>query len=141
VDADDEAISSALDAFWLLPAHPDARPALEACRDAGVQVIALTNGTRATTEHLLAQAELSPLVDAVVAVDQLGVWKPAAAVYRAALDVAALVSGNGRRRSSPSTVGTSAAHRTRACPPAGAPVWRGRCHPRSGQPAWKARIS
>lgn len=77
--------SGVLDAFGRLPAYADARPAMEHCREEGVGVAALTNGSRETTERLLAQGDLADLIDRVVSVHDVGVWKPSAAVYEAAL--------------------------------------------------------
>ncbi|MDP8970381.1 MAG: haloacid dehalogenase type II [Actinomycetota bacterium] len=77
--------SSVLDAFGRLPAYPDARPAMQRCREEELEVVALTNGARETTERLLAQEDLAGLVDDVVSAQDLGVWKPSAAVYEAAL--------------------------------------------------------
>ena len=42
-----------------LPAHRDARPAFQGLRDAGIRIIALTNGSAQTTQHLLKQAALA----------------------------------------------------------------------------------
>jgi 2-haloacid dehalogenase len=53
-----------LAAFSRLDAHPDARPALEHLRRAGLAVAALTNGAAATTTTLLERTGLDALVDA-----------------------------------------------------------------------------
>lgn len=97
-DLDTNAIMQTLQS---LPAHDDARQALQECADAGVPVVALTNGTRETTEQLLDVSGLAPLVRRVVSVADIGVWKPAAAAYRGVLDAgmeprdAALVAVHG----------------------------------------------
>ena len=48
--------------FSRLDAHPDARPALEHLRGAGLAVAALTNGAAATTTALLERTGLNALV-------------------------------------------------------------------------------
>ncbi len=76
-----------LAALARLDAHPDARPALERLRRAGVPVAALTNGAAATTTALLERADLDPLVGRVISVDEVQTWKPAPAPYRHAAAV------------------------------------------------------
>ena len=79
-----------LDAFSSLLPHADVRPALERLTAEAVPVVALTNGPAGTTEGLLRAAGLEGLVARVISIDEVGVWKPAAAPYRhaaAALDV------------------------------------------------------
>lgn len=78
-------IARIFDSLRALPAHPDAAPALERCVAADVAVVALTNGTAATAEQLLERSGLAPLITRVLSVHDVGVWKPAARVYRAAI--------------------------------------------------------
>jgi 2-haloacid dehalogenase len=76
-----------LAAFSRLDAHPDARPALEHLRRAGLAVAALTNGAAATTTVLLEQTGLDALVARVISIDEVQAWKPAPAPYLHAADV------------------------------------------------------
>jgi 2-haloacid dehalogenase len=76
-----------LAAFSRLDAYPDARPALERLRGAGLAVAALTNGAAATTTALLARTGLDALVPRVISIDEVQAWKPAPAPYRHAADV------------------------------------------------------
>jgi 2-haloacid dehalogenase len=76
-----------LAAFSRLDAHPDARPALERLRGAGLAVAALTNGAAATTTALLARTGLDELVPRVISIDEVQAWKPAPAPYLHAADV------------------------------------------------------
>jgi 2-haloacid dehalogenase len=71
-----------VDAFSSLTAHHDARPALERLGAEGLPVVALTNGSAETTGRLLRAAGLEGMVGRVISVDEVGVWKPAAAPYR-----------------------------------------------------------
>ena len=69
---------------WLAP-QPGAATALQVLRDAGLSCLALTNGSRATTEALLERAGLISSFDAVLSVDEVGLPKPRAEVYLAAV--------------------------------------------------------
>jgi 2-haloacid dehalogenase len=73
--------------FSRLDAHPDARPALEHLRGAGLAVAALTNGAAATTTALLERTGLNALVARVISIDEVQAWKPAPAPYLRAADV------------------------------------------------------
>ena len=70
-----------LAAFRRLNAHPDARPALERLAGSGLPVVTLTNGTAANTAALLDRNDLGGLVDRVISIDDVRVWKPAAVPY------------------------------------------------------------
>jgi len=76
-----------LAAFRRLDAHPDTRPALERLAGSGLQVVTLTNGTAANTAALLDRNGLEGLVSRVISIDEVRVWKPAAAPYLHAADV------------------------------------------------------
>ena len=68
---------------WLSP-QPGAATALQVLREAGLPCLALTNGSRATTEALLDRAGLISAFDAVLSVDEVGLPKPRTEVYLAA---------------------------------------------------------
>lgn len=70
-----------IEAFGRLPAHPDAAPALRRLSEAGVTVVALTNGSADNTRRLLADAQLDDHLQRVISVDEVGIWKPAPAPY------------------------------------------------------------
>lgn len=80
------AIDGVLATFGGLPAQPDAQPALKRLMDSGVSVACLSNGPRANTEAFLGRSGLDVLVDTVFSVEDVGLWKPAAAVYEHALE-------------------------------------------------------
>ena len=71
-----------------LPARPDAREAFEIIARAGLEVMALSNGAGATTRSLLKAAGLDGLVDRVVSVDDVKLFKPRREVYDHAVRVA-----------------------------------------------------
>jgi 2-haloacid dehalogenase len=69
-----------------LDAYPDARPALEALRGRGLRLAILSNGAPAMLAAAAESAGLAPLLDAVLSVEEVGVYKPSPAVYRLATD-------------------------------------------------------
>jgi 2-haloacid dehalogenase len=73
-------------AYRALPAFDDARPALEALRAAGLGTAILSNGSRAMLAEAVAAAKLAPLLDHVLSVDAVRVYKPDPRVYRLAED-------------------------------------------------------
>lgn len=77
-----EAIDRTLDAFSELRAFPDVRPAFELLRERGIRVVTLGNGSAATVRTLLERAELAPLVQEVLSIEDAKHWKPHAAAYQ-----------------------------------------------------------
>jgi 2-haloacid dehalogenase len=69
-----------------LGAYPDARPALERLRAAGLRLAILSNGAPRMLDTAARAAGLAPLLDAVLSVEAVGIYKPAPVVYRLALD-------------------------------------------------------
>lgn len=67
--------------FKHLPARPDARTALQLAARARMRAILLTNGNEAGTRSLLQQAGLDKLVERVVSVEDIGLFKPRPEVY------------------------------------------------------------
>lgn len=74
-----------LDGFATLPAQPDAEPAIRALSEAGISVACLSNGAQDSTEAFLRRSDLAPLVDEVISVADVRMWKPPRAVYDYAL--------------------------------------------------------
>ncbi len=73
-----------------LPARPDARPAFETLHRAGLGIMAVSNGARAATWSLLEAARLDGLVEHVVSVEDIGLFKPRPEVYGHAAQVAGI---------------------------------------------------
>jgi 2-haloacid dehalogenase len=69
-----------------LGAYPEARPALEALRGAGLRTAILSNGSPRMLAEASAAAGITSLLDAVLSVESVGIYKPSPAVYRLALD-------------------------------------------------------
>lgn len=70
-----------LELYFSLPAHPDAHGALAELRTAGIKVLILSNGTPAMLEQAAAASGLAPLLDGILSVESVGVYKPDARVY------------------------------------------------------------
>ena len=85
-DAEPGAVKQVVQAIGQAPAQLDARPAIERLVDAGVRVAALSNGTLDTTTSVLERTGLAEHLEAVLSVDDLGTWKPAAQAYRGAVE-------------------------------------------------------
>lgn len=80
VSPDDE--RAILAAVRELPAHPDARPALERLRSAGFRLAALTNSTVEVEEAQLRNAKLADLFEKALSADSAKRLKPAAEAYQ-----------------------------------------------------------
>jgi len=90
-----------LDAYRHLPAYGDAAPMLQALRARGMQTAILSNGETGMLDAAVGAAHLAPLLDAVLSVDTIGVFKPDPRVYtlmtqrlKLAPDQIAFVSSN-----------------------------------------------
>jgi 2-haloacid dehalogenase len=69
-----------------LGAYPEARAALEALRATGLRLAILSNGAPRMLAAAAESAGLAPLLDGVLSVEEVGIYKPSPAVYRLALD-------------------------------------------------------
>jgi 2-haloacid dehalogenase len=75
-----------LEALAELDAYPDAAPSLRRLREAGVQVVTLTNGSQESTKALLDRGGLGELVEQVISCDEVQRFKPHPAPYELALE-------------------------------------------------------
>lgn len=73
-------------AYRMLAAYPDAAPALRALRAGGLPTAILSNGSRSMLQDAVTVAGIADLLDAVLSVDVVGVFKPAPDVYRLVVD-------------------------------------------------------
>jgi 2-haloacid dehalogenase len=71
-----------------LPAYPDVGPAFQGLADAGIRIMALTNGSAQTTQHLFKQAALEGFVERIVSIEEVRHWKPRTEVYLHAANIA-----------------------------------------------------
>lgn len=79
--------------FLRLTAWPDARPTLEALREAGIATAFLSNMTPAMLEGGIENAGLAGLFDHVLSTDAIRTYKPAPAAYQLGLDALGLPRG------------------------------------------------
>ncbi|TNC69862.1 haloacid dehalogenase type II [Rubellimicrobium roseum] len=70
-----------LELYAALPAYPEARAAVEALRAKGLTCAILTNATPGMIAGLLDASGFAPLFDAVLTVEEAGVYKPHPSVY------------------------------------------------------------
>lgn len=82
--------AAVLDGMKRLAPRPDARQAFTTVVDAGLRVMAVSNGARAATQALLDRGRLDDLVSHVVSVDDVRLFKPRPEVYEHAARVASV---------------------------------------------------
>jgi len=82
MDVHDAALRKRLmDLYLHLEAYPDARPALQALREQGLQLAVLSNGSTGMLDAGIRNARLDTLLDAVLSVEEVAVYKPSPEVY------------------------------------------------------------
>lgn len=72
----------ALKPMLTLPPHQDVKEALEALQHTGFRLVALTNSSQRAMEEQLRHAGLNHLFEAMLSVEQIGIYKPHQHVYR-----------------------------------------------------------
>lgn len=72
--------------FAALELHPDVPDGLRALQDAGLRLVTLTNGSRSNSEAMFSRTGVRHRFEQLLSVEDAGVWKPAPASYRYALD-------------------------------------------------------
>ncbi|MGI4955019.1 MAG: haloacid dehalogenase type II [Janthinobacterium lividum] len=89
-------LDTVLDAYRRLPAYEDAAPTLAALRATGIRTAILSNGEPGMMADAVASARLTGLLDAVISVEDAGVFKPHPSAYalaEAALGLPAAAMG------------------------------------------------
>jgi len=82
----DEQADRVIARFRRLPVHPEVPAALRILRDAGFVTATLTNSPSGVVREQLAAAEIDELFEAILSVDEVGVFKPAPQPYRMAAE-------------------------------------------------------
>src|SRR3546814_393249 len=72
--------------YLTLDAYPDAAPALDRLRTAGLRTAILSNGSPGMLASATASAGLSGRLEAVLSIEEAGVYKPDPKTYRLAVD-------------------------------------------------------
>ena len=75
-----------LHAYLRLDCYPEAPGVLNTLRDAGLRTAILSNGSPMMLEAAVESAGIGDALDAVISVDELGVYKPSPEVYQLAID-------------------------------------------------------
>jgi 2-haloacid dehalogenase len=78
----DTAVAHVLAGFGELSVHPDVPAGVRALAAAGARMVTFSNGAVAVAEGLLTRAGVRDAFEALLSVEDAGVWKPAAAAYR-----------------------------------------------------------
>lgn len=84
--ADTDLADRLMQLYLRLDAYPDVRPTLERLRAAGLKTAILSNGEPTMLEAAVTHANLADLLDAVLSVEEVGIYKPDARVYQLAVD-------------------------------------------------------
>lgn len=99
--SDPDLAKDLMEAYRTLPAYPEVPTMLEAVRKQGIATAILSNGTPGMLADAVAAAGIAPLIDEVLSVEEVGVFKPDPRVYRLATrqfgcppDRLVFVSGN-----------------------------------------------
>ena len=91
---DDDALRDRLmDLYLALDAYPEAKGVLAQLKSAGMKTAILSNGTPDMLEAAVTSADLAGLLDAVLSVEEVGVFKPHPSVYRMGEDRLGLPAG------------------------------------------------
>ena len=72
--------------FQALDCFPEVPAVLQQIKAQGIGVAILSNGTRAMIESCIRHAGLESLIDAVLSVDSVGIYKPSPRAYELAID-------------------------------------------------------
>lgn len=75
-----------LDAYLRLDPFPEVLDVLTALRASGIRLAVLSNGTPDMLASAFEAAAVRPLLDAMISVDEIGIYKPDPRVYRHAAD-------------------------------------------------------
>ena len=80
---DDPALRERLLAlYWELQAYPEVPAMLRALKDAGLQTAILSNGSPAMLDGAVQSAGIGDVLDDVLSVETVGIFKPAASAYK-----------------------------------------------------------
>lgn len=75
-----------MNSYLELSAFPEVHGVLERLRGRGIKTAVLSNGSPDMLRAAIANARLEPLLDAVLSVEEVGVYKPHPRVYQLAVD-------------------------------------------------------
>lgn len=79
--ASENKVEQVLESMTELAPREDAKAAFTRLREAGISILALTNGSPESTRKLLQRAQLESMVEQVITIEEVRHWKPHRAVY------------------------------------------------------------
>ncbi|MDU9002931.1 haloacid dehalogenase type II [Sedimentitalea todarodis] len=82
LDGDPALRQRLLDLYWELQAYPEVPAMLAALKGAGLQTAILSNGSLSMLDGAVQSAGIGDVLDDVLSVQTVGVFKPAASVYK-----------------------------------------------------------
>lgn len=82
LDGDPDLRQRLLDLYWELQAYPEVPAMLRALKEAGLQTAILSNGSPSMLDGAVQSAGIGEVLDDVLSVQSVGIFKPAASVYR-----------------------------------------------------------
>lgn len=82
IELSEDAAKKAIAPMRSLPPHKDVIPALERLRDAKYRMVTLTNSSKAAVADQIKNAGLSKYFEAMLSVEDVGMYKPHSHVYR-----------------------------------------------------------
>ncbi len=77
----DDAVDHVLDGFSSLLVHSDVPDGVRGLAETGVRLVTLTNGAGSVADGLLSRAGVRDSFEALLSVEDAGVWKPASGAY------------------------------------------------------------
>lgn len=75
------AVDHVMSGFGELTVHPDVPDGVRALKESGHRLVTLTNGSTKVSEKLFADAGIRDQFDALLSVEDAGIWKPARGAY------------------------------------------------------------
>ena len=82
----EDAVEHIMGGFSSLPVHADVPEAVRTLAESGMRLVTLSNGAAAVADGLLERAGIRDHFEALLSVDDAGVWKPAVRAYGFALE-------------------------------------------------------
>ena len=82
----EEAVQHVMEGFAGLPVHADVPDGIRALTASGIRLVTLSNGSASVAETLLERAGISSEFEALLSVEDAGLWKPAEIAYGYALE-------------------------------------------------------
>jgi 2-haloacid dehalogenase len=82
----EDAVQHIMDGFAGLPVHADVPDGIRALGGLGIRLVTLSNGSTSVAEELFDRAGIRDHFEALLSVEDAGLWKPAAGAYAYALE-------------------------------------------------------